>query len=184
MKREFLQNLRVNDQPLSKEVIDAIMAENGRDIEGTKARFSDYDAIREELRQTQCTIEGLQGQDLASVQQTAKDWQEKYNQAVQQHERELSEVKFHYALQHAITEAGGRNARAITALMDLDTLRESEDPQALEKALQALKADCDYLFQEERTPPPYARGTGTLGAEGHHPATLAGALREKFERNG
>lgn len=35
MKREFLQNIKVGDQPLSKEVIDAIMAENGRDIEGT-----------------------------------------------------------------------------------------------------------------------------------------------------
>lgn len=29
MKREFLQNLKVGDQPLSKEVIDAILAENG-----------------------------------------------------------------------------------------------------------------------------------------------------------
>lgn len=31
MKREFLQNLKVGDQPLSKEVIDAIMTENGRE---------------------------------------------------------------------------------------------------------------------------------------------------------
>lgn len=37
MKREFLQNLKVGDQPLPKEVIDAIMAENGRDIERAKA---------------------------------------------------------------------------------------------------------------------------------------------------
>ena len=37
MKRDFLLNLKVGDQPLSKEVIDAIMAENGRDIERAKA---------------------------------------------------------------------------------------------------------------------------------------------------
>ena len=36
MKREFLQNFKVGDQPLSKEVIDAIMEENGRDIEAAK----------------------------------------------------------------------------------------------------------------------------------------------------
>ena len=36
MKREFLQNIKVGDQPLPKEVIDAIMAENGRDIEKAK----------------------------------------------------------------------------------------------------------------------------------------------------
>lgn len=33
MKREFLQNFKVGDQPLTKEIIDAIMAENGRDVE-------------------------------------------------------------------------------------------------------------------------------------------------------
>ncbi len=37
MKREFLSNFQVNGQQLPKEVIDAIMAENGRDIEAAKA---------------------------------------------------------------------------------------------------------------------------------------------------
>ena len=41
MKREFLQNFKVGDQPLPKEVIDAIMAENGRDIEAAKAHTGD-----------------------------------------------------------------------------------------------------------------------------------------------
>ena len=36
MKTEFLQNLKVGEQPLPKEVIDAILAENGRDIEDTR----------------------------------------------------------------------------------------------------------------------------------------------------
>lgn len=36
MKREFLQNFKVGDQPLRKEIIDEIMAENGRDIEAAK----------------------------------------------------------------------------------------------------------------------------------------------------
>ena len=38
MKREFLQSLRVEDKPLPKEMVDAIMAENGRDIEAAKVR--------------------------------------------------------------------------------------------------------------------------------------------------
>ena len=41
MKREFLQGLLVGDMPLSKEVIDTIMAENGRDIESIKARYGE-----------------------------------------------------------------------------------------------------------------------------------------------
>ena len=33
MKREFLQSLTVGDTPLPKEIVDAIMAENGKDIQ-------------------------------------------------------------------------------------------------------------------------------------------------------
>jgi len=49
MKREFLQNLKIGDQPLSKEVIDAVMEENGRDIEAAKKPFADYDTVKQQL---------------------------------------------------------------------------------------------------------------------------------------
>lgn len=148
MKREFLQNLRVGDQPLPKEVIDAIMEENGRDI------------------------------------QASKHWQEKYNQAAEQHQKELTELAFSGALNQAIVQARGRNAKAITALLDVEVLKGSENQQAaIEQALKDLKKESSYLFEEAETPPPYARGTGTqMRVEMSGPATLAGALREKYER--
>lgn len=37
MKREFLQNIKVGDQPLPKEVIDAILDEHSRSIGAIKA---------------------------------------------------------------------------------------------------------------------------------------------------
>lgn len=148
MKREFLQNLKVGDQPLSKEVIDAIMEENGRDIQGAKA------------------------------------WQEKYNQAVAQHQKELADMSFSGALEQAIFRAKGRNAKAIAALLDVDALRNSENQlSAIEQALENLKQENSYLFETAQTPPPYARGTGSqTGATERTPATLAGALRERFEK--
>ncbi len=174
MKREFLQGLQVGDTPLPKEVIDAIMAENGRDIENVKARYADYDAIKEQLA-------GLA--DAEQALQAAKSWEEKYTQALEAHRREMEETVFGYHLEKAILSAKGRNAKAITALLDVDALKQSENQQtALEEALQALKQDCGYLFQSE-TPPPYARGTGAMTPENNkRPATLAGALLEKFER--
>ncbi len=169
MKREFLQGLSVGETPLPKEVIDAIMAENGRDIEAVKARFSDYDALKEQLAQAE--------------ENATKSWQEKYNQAVDAHRQEMETLVFGHNLEKAVLSAKGRNLKAITALLDVDALKTSENQQtALEEALQNLKKDCGYLFQTE-TPPPYARGTGTaLSEETKSPATLAGALLEKFER--
>ena len=174
MKREFLQGLQVGDMPLTKEVIDAIMAENGRDIENLKSRYADYEALKEQL---------AQAEGLAEAAQAAQAWEEKYNQQVDTHRREMSELIFSHNLENAILSAKGRNAKAITALLDLDALKTCEDQKAaLGEALQALKSDCSYLFAQE-TPPPYARGTGAMTPETHKsPATLAGALLEKFER--
>lgn len=174
MKREFLQGLQVGDTPLPKDIIDAIMAEHGRDMEAMKTRFADYEALK---------AKADAAEDTANALQSARQWEEKYNTAVQAHEKALSDMAFAHRLETAITAARGRNAKAIAALLDVDAIRSGENQQtALEEALSALKKDCDYLFQTE-TPPPYARGTG---AENPHetkaPATLAGAILEKFER--
>ena len=126
MKREFLQEIRVGDQGLPKEVIDAIMAEHGRDVEAAKA------------------------------------WKEKYDQAVQEHQAALKQRDFDYALESAIAAAKGRSAKAITALLDVEALRQSEDPRTdIRSALEELKQESGYLFAVEPTPPPYAFGTGT-----------------------
>ncbi len=174
MKREFLQGLQVEGAPLPKEIINAIMAENGRDIENIKSHYSDYDAIKEQLSQAE---------DAAQALETAKAYEERYNQAVETHRREMSDLIFSHNLEKAILAQKGRNAKAITALLDVEALKSSENQQTdLEEALKSLKQDFGYLFQSE-TPPPYARGTGAAAPnENKSPATLAGALLEKFER--
>ena len=174
MKREFLQEFRVGEQPLPKEVIDAIMAENGRDIQKVKGNFADYEDMKAEIVRLQ------QDQSFAD---TAKAWEEKYNRAVEDHKAQIAQMVFEKALGEGIQKARGRNAKAIAALLDVDALKASENqPQAIEEALEALKKDSRYLFEGD-VPPPYARGTGAYnGAKEKSPTTLAGALREKFER--
>ena len=95
----------------------------------------------------------------------------------------MSDLIFSHNLEKAILSAKGRNAKAITALLDIETLKSSENQTAdLENALQNLKQECSYLFLSE-TPPPYAWGTGAKDQHDHNaPDTLAGALKEKFER--
>lgn len=152
MKREFLQAIKVGEQSLPKEVIDAIMAENGRDIQNARV--------------------------------SGDQWEEKYHKAVEEHDRQVSALRLEHALQTSVAKARGRNVKAIAALLDMDALGASEDlPGALDAAMEELKAENGYLFDTEPVPPPYAQSTGTCtGAQTSYPATLAGALREKYER--
>lgn len=176
MKREFLQNLKIGEQALPKEIIDAVMAENGKDIQAVKARYADYDALTRELDQVKQSLAQLD-----SVRQEAQQWEQKYQQQVQSHKQLI----FDHALEMAVTSAGGRNLKAITALLDVPALSESEDPQkAVEQAVQSLRAEYSYLFDMPQPPPPYAKGTGLQEQDRtDSPASLAGALREKYERN-
>lgn len=179
MKREFLQNLKVGDQPLSKEVIDAIMAENGRDIEAAKRPFADYDHLKEQLDEAQRTIQGFQDQDIDGIRRSAKDWEEKYNQAVKDHEAKLADMAFDRKLEDAITGAKGKNAKAIKALLDVDTLKASKNQDAdIKAAMDALQKESGYLFGDVQTPPPYSGGTGTGAYQGGQgsDATLRAAM--------
>ncbi len=63
MKTEFLQNFKIGDQALPKEVIDAILAENGRDIENAKKPFADYEAVKDQLKK----LESAKG-DIQAIQ--------------------------------------------------------------------------------------------------------------------
>ena len=166
MKREFLQNFKVGEESLPKEVIDAIMAENGRDIQAAKDAavkpYADYQAIKDENQR----LKDQQGSGTVDGK-TAQEWKAAHDQAVANHQQELAGVKFQHILDAAITGAKGKSAKAITALLDVEALKGSEDqPKAINAALEALKKDSGYLFEEEGTPPPYAAGTGTGGVGG------------------
>ena len=163
MKREFLQNFKIGDQVLTKEIIDAIMEENGRDIEAAKKPFADYDTIKEQLAEAQKTIKGFQDQDIEGVRQSAKDWEKKYNQAIADHQKQMDDLAFDGALKDAIAEAKGRNDKAIRALLDVDALKTSKNQAAdIKAALEGVKKDNGYLFNDgQNPPPPFSAGAGT-----------------------
>lgn len=185
MKREFLANIMVGGTPLPKEIIDIILDEHSRDIGAVKAQYSDYDDLKGKLNTANATIEQMQKQqgDGLVDGKTAQQWKEAHDQAVADHQKELDGVTFQHTLNAAITAHKGKNPKAISALLDVEALRGSEDQQkAIDAALESLKKDANYLFDTETPPPYYAPGTGTGAPPAGKPATLADALREKFNK--
>ena len=168
MKREFLQNLKVGETALPKEVIDMIMAENGRDIQAAKDAFKDYDSIKDQLETAKTSLAAFEGKDFdglnaeiaklkGDLKRKDSEWQEKINT-----------ITFDNSIKDAITKAGGRNHKAISALLDMEALKASKNQAAdIEKAINTLKESDAYLFGVDKpsTPPPFSAGSGT-GAGG------------------
>lgn len=182
MKRDFLQNFKVGDQPLPKEIIDEIMAENGRDIEAAKKPFADYDSIKEQLQTAKDGLKAFEGVDIAQLQSKVTELQGKLDAKDTEWQGKLADMEFDHALESAITGAKGKSVKAIRAMLDVDTLKGSKNQEAdIKAALDSLKKDSGYLFDDGKVPPPYAGGTGTgKPNQTGEPMSLAGALREKY----
>ena len=95
--------------------------------------------------------------------------------------QELSRLRLQSGLETAVMKAGGKSLKAITALLDLDSIAASEDlTDALEKAVAQVKKENGYLF-ESPAPPAFARFAGAAGQVEDAPATLAGAIRARMK---
>lgn len=168
MKPEFLQNFKVGDAPLPKEVIDAILAENGRDVEEAKKPFADYESIKAQLATATEGLKAFEGVDVQNLRGQVEKLTRELADQETQHKARLAELEFDSALKEAVTAAGGRSAKAIRALLDVDALKKSNNREAdIKAALEGLRKESGYLFEERREPPPpYAAGPGTAPAAG------------------
>ena len=111
MKTEFLQNFKVGDQALPKEVIDAILAENGRDIENAKKPYADYDAVKDQLKTAQDGLKAFEGVDVGQLQGKIMELTGKLSDKDKEWQAKLDGMAFDGRIKDAITAAKGRNAK-------------------------------------------------------------------------
>lgn len=181
MKREFLQNFKIGDQTLTKEIIDAILDENSRDIGEAKKPFADYDSIKEQLETAKNGLKAFEGVDVQQLQGQITKLQGDLTAKEQEHAAKIADMQFEGVLKDAINAAKGRNAAAIMAVLGsekLASLKSSKNQAAdIKDAVEALKKDSAYLFETEQVPPPYAGGTGKDPVTGKYDADTAKIMR-------
>lgn len=149
----------------TEEIDKQVAAEIGR---GFVAK-ADYNARNEALKAAQGqlaeagkTIEGFKALDVEGIKKAADEWRAKAEQAEKDAAAQVAAVKFEAQLDNAIRARKGRSAKAIKALLDLDTLRASKDQEAdLQAALDGLAKESGYLFDAGAPAPGYAGGPGT-----------------------
>ena len=69
MKREFLEGLEVNGVKLSKELVDQIMAENGKDIQREQAKVTTAQQTITDLQEKVKQFDGVDVQKLQNDNQ-------------------------------------------------------------------------------------------------------------------
>lgn len=160
MKTEFLKELG-----LEQDVINKIMAENGKGIAAEQAKTAkaegERDNFKDQLATATTSLEKFKDVDPTAMQseidklnQQLKDKDAEY--AAKEADRAFSET-----LKEAIKTAGGRNEKSVMALLDIDSLKASKDQSTdIKKALDEVKKSDAYLFGTDE---PFLNPVGPTG---------------------
>ncbi len=107
MKREFLEGLDLGEgAKLPKSAIDAIMDENGRDIEAKNREIetltTERDGLKTQLDDANSTIKSYKDMDVDGIKQSAADWEAKYNTETQALKNQLEAEKYGFAVKESV----------------------------------------------------------------------------------
>ncbi len=184
MKRDDLEKLG-----LTKEQVDGVCDLNNADVQPLKTELQkaqdDLKVAQDKLTTTEEALKKFDGVDAEALKKQIEDLQSDLKQKDMDHAAELATRDFNDLLKESIATAKGKNAKAITALLDVEALKASknqkEDIAAALKTLTEAE-DSKMLFGE---PEPNVVGTGNpIGqvekGSGATNATLRDALSEKY----
>lgn len=157
MKREELEALG-----LSKEQIDSVLDMHHKELDPVDAQLKtaqeSLKAEQDKTAEQDSTIKGLKKDleefkdaDVSGMKLKITELEDSIKEKNAAHQKEIEERDFNDALKEAIAAAKGKNAKAITALLDVDALKASknqkEDIAAALKTL-AEAEDSKMLFGE------------------------------------
>lgn len=186
MKREFLEGLEVNGVKLSKDLVDQIMAENGKDIAAeqakTAAKDTELTTARNTIKSLEEAAKKFEGTDPEQLKKDLADLQKKYD-------TDLAENKRNSALELALVQAKVRDVKAAKALLNLEEIKlDGEKLLGLDSQMEGLKKEKAWLFEEAQQKQEPPKGptvkTGVThgdGASGQETFSLKDAVRESLQ---
>ena len=166
---EIMKEYGLEVPPEKKKDFEKAVLENYKTVSDYDAQKEKLDAATEVAKANDKTIEelkkeieGFKGVDVSALNAKIKELEDSKKQLENDYNTKLADRDFNDALKESITAAKGKNAKAITALLDVDVLKASknqkEDIAAALKALSEAE-DSKMLFGE---PDPEVTGEGDL----------------------
>lgn len=117
----------------------------------SRSKYDALDVAKKSLEtQLQTATDGLkkfEGIDVDKLQTEITNLGNDLSAQKTAYENQIAELQFSSVLETAISAAGARNAKAVKALLDVETLKKSKDQTAdIKAAIEACQKENDYLF--------------------------------------
>ena len=149
MKTEDLTKLGLSAEQLAE-----IQKLNGLDIaaEQKKAEkiIAERDNYKSQLETAQNALKDFEGVDVKELKGKIDTLTADLTAKETDYQTKLADMEFNSKLDSLITSSGARNAKAVKALLDLESIKSSKNQDTdLQTALEACKKDNEYLFGKD-----------------------------------
>lgn len=142
---------------LTEEQSEKVMTQFGKDITKLQKEnenlTADRDKEKERADTAEETLKKFDGVDLEGMKAEVDNWKAKAEAAQAEYDKKIAERDFEDILKSAISEAKGRNEKAIRANLDIEKLMKSRNQREdVKKALEDLKGaeDTAFMFVDEK----------------------------------
>lgn len=174
MKTDFLKGLG-----LEQDAIDKIMAENGKDIAAEKAKTTkaegERDNYKSQLETATESLEKFKDVDPTAMQGEIDNLKQQLKDKDNEYAAKEADRIFSDTIKEAIKTAGGRNEKAVMAMLDMEALKSSKNQsEDIKKALETVKESDAYLFGTDE---PFSNPVGATGGTGGNVGDNLSAIR-------
>ncbi len=177
MEKEFLKKLGIDD-----DTADQIMHQYNHDIRSYKDKLNEnkttIDGLNDQVsqRDTQLKDLGSQAEDNAKLKEQVEMYKTKNSQLSKEWQDKLEAQSKNFAISNSLRDAGAKNAKAVSALLDLDKVSFDGEGKlsGLDDQLEALKKSDSYLFNSNEAKEPNSQdgiqifSTGNPTGEGQN----------------
>lgn len=138
-------------QGLTQEQVNYVMAEHSKEINPLK---TDITSLRTQLQTAQTTLKSFEGVDISELQNKVTTLTNDLATKEAEYQQKLADRDFNDNLKETISSFGARNTKAVMALLDQENLKASKNQKEdIQKALETVKKENDFLFQPEKPVP-------------------------------
>lgn len=160
MKREDIAKVF---EGATDEQISALLNINSADIGRAKEKIeAERDNYKSQLETAQTALKDFEGVDVKELKGKIDTLTADLTAKETDYQNKLADMEFSSKLEGLITSSGAKNAKAVKALLDIESLKSSKNRDAdLKAALEACQKENDFLFGSAEPFQNPVAGTGT-----------------------
>ena len=148
MKREDIAKIF---EGATEQQINAVLDINSKDIGNAKKKLEiERDTYKDQLDTAKGQLKEFENVDVKDLQDKIKTLTSDLETKDTEYQQKIADMEFNSVLDSAISKSGAKNAKAVKALLDLESLKTSKNQaDDITKALETVKSENDFMFTSD-----------------------------------